>query len=186
MGAHQVFDWVGDGGIGAARGLDGKAAGEFQQRGLIGIHDECSFIYLGWWSSRSRESGKAEHSTGLMIKFARLEIETRILVVSRPSSFGANGGWLLSQPLGADAPPTGEAGSLSKLVAAILLWEGLQPREPATGRPRQALLQLSDSRGDAPKITGRATRMRRAHPTRELLCIKQRVLSTGSESRLSR
>src|SRR5690625_1691125 len=84
----------------------------------------------------------------------------RTLLV-RPFNFGAIGFWLLSQPLGAEAPPTGEAGSLSKLVAAILLWEGLQPREPAAGRPRQALLQLSDSRGDAPEITGRASSVRR-------------------------
>src|SRR5690625_4818149 len=86
------------------------------------------------------------------------------VLLARPSNFGANGYWLLSQPLGAKAPPTGEVGSLSKLVAAILLWEGLQPREPAAGRPRQALLQLSDNRGDAPDITGHGT-------TRRFLCI---------------
>src|SRR5690625_2032751 len=83
--------------------------------------------------------------------------ESREPLVVRPFNFGAIGFWLLAQPLGAKAPPTGEAGSLSELVAAILLWEGLQPREPAAGRPRQALLQLSDSRGDAPKTTGRAS-----------------------------
>src|SRR5690625_3492308 len=63
----------------------------------------------------------------------------------RPSNFGATGFWLLAQPLGAKAPPTGEAAAPLHWWQ-LLLWEGLQPREPAAGRQRAWQLPMQVAR----------------------------------------